>query len=118
MSCEWVWAITWRPSGELVVMVGLTPGEERDVAELGYYVDRWFWERGIATEAAGLAIRHGFDSFGLRVITSGYFAGNPASGCVLHKLGFVEVGRGERPCLALGKSVPSVDMRLCAEGGP
>src|SRR5690348_17754432 len=33
---EWVWAITWRSSGPLIGMVGLSPGTERDVAELGY----------------------------------------------------------------------------------
>jgi hypothetical protein len=40
---EWVWAVTLRGTGELVGMVGLTPGPSEDTAELGYYVDRWHW---------------------------------------------------------------------------
>jgi hypothetical protein len=33
---------------------------------------------------------------------------------VLSKLGFVEVGQAERPCLAIGSSVPSVEVCLRA----
>jgi len=36
----------------------------------------------------------------------------PSSGRVLTKLGFVEVGRAERPSLPAGLTVPSVEMRL------
>jgi len=111
---EWVWAITYRKSKDLVGMVGLTPGIDRCVAELGYYVDRQHWGRGLATEAAAAVVRYGLDSIGLRTIMSGYFADNPASGRVLSKLGFVETARAERECLALGKSLPLVEMRLRA----
>jgi len=108
---EWVWAITWRESAEVVGMVGLTP-HDRDAAELGYYVDRRHWGHGIATEAARAVVEYGFRGLGLRFLTSGYFLDNPVSGGVLTKLGFVEVARGERPCLAAGALVPCVEMRL------
>ena len=111
---EWTWAVAWRASGEVVGMAGLVPGPEPEVAELGYYVARRHWGRGIATEAAGAVVAHGFGVLGLRVINSGYFLDNPASGRVLGKLGFVESGRSERSCLAIDSTVASVEMRLHA----
>jgi ribosomal-protein-alanine N-acetyltransferase len=109
---EWVWAITLRESRELVGMVGLTPETEPDTAELGYYVARIHWGNGIATDAAGLVVRYGIHALGLRRITSGHFVDNPASRRVLSKLGFVETGHSERACLAVGSTLPSVELRL------
>jgi RimJ/RimL family protein N-acetyltransferase len=113
VPAEWVWAITLRASQELVGMVGLTPDAEPTTAELGYYVARRHWGQGIATEAARSVVACGTDRLGLRRITSGHFVDNPASGRVLSKLGFVQTGRAERPCLATGESGrPSVELHL------
>ena len=113
MPNEWVWAITLRVSAELVGMVGLTPDENPDAAELGYYINRRHWGLGIATEAGRLVVDYGIRVLGLRRITSGHFLGNPASGHVLSKLGFVRTGHSERPCLARGASgLPSVEMHM------
>jgi RimJ/RimL family protein N-acetyltransferase len=109
---EWVWAITLRASSELVGMVGLTPDQSQDTAELGYYVDRRHWGLGIATEAARSVVDYGIHMLSLRRITSGYFLDNPSSGRVLSKLGFAQIGHAERPCLATGASAPSVEMHL------
>jgi RimJ/RimL family protein N-acetyltransferase len=114
---EWVCAITLCGADELIGMVGLTPAEGADTAELGYWLARAHWGRGITSEAAGAVVSYGFATLGLPFITSGYFEDNPASGRVLEKLGFVETGRTMRPCLALGHDVPSVEMRLPAPGG-
>lgn len=111
---EWVWAITWRASSELVGMIGLTPEPGHNAAELGYYVARKCWGIGIATEAAASVIEYGLRAFGLQHLTAGYFLDNPLSGRVLSKLGFVEVGRAERACLATGSAGPSAEMRLDA----
>jgi len=109
---EWVWAITLLETGELVGMAGLTPGPE--TAELGYYVARQSWGRGIATEAASPIVAFGFDTLGLPWLKSGHFVDNPASGRVLRKLGFVEVARATRECRAVGSPLPSIEMRLNA----
>ncbi|HUB12710.1 MAG TPA: GNAT family N-acetyltransferase [Acetobacteraceae bacterium] len=111
---ELAWAITLRRGGELVGMVGLNQEPNQDAPELGYYVDRGHWGLGIATEAARAVVEHGIYRLGLRRITAGYFADNPASGRVLRKLGFVQTGQGERPCLATGLRTPSVEMLLKA----
>ncbi len=109
---ELVWALTLRSSGQLVGSAGLAPTDEEDVAELGYYLAPSRWGQGLATEAARAIVDYGFKVAGLTSIVAGFFVGNPASGRVLGKLGFVETGRTERPCLATGKVEPSVEVRL------
>jgi len=39
---------------------------------------------------------------------SGYFVDNPASGRVLEKLGYVQIGQSEMLCLGRGKTVPHI----------
>jgi RimJ/RimL family protein N-acetyltransferase len=109
---ELCWAITDRTARAVLGVVGLRP--EGDAAELGYWLGRRHWGQGIATEAAAAVVRTAFDDLGLARLVAGHFADNPASGRVLGKLGFVETGRGERPCQALGRSVPSVELELPA----
>jgi ribosomal-protein-alanine N-acetyltransferase len=60
--------------------------------ELGYWLDRAYWGRGLASEAA--AAVHGFatDILGLRRLEAGHAADNPASGRILMRLGFRWVG--------------------------
>jgi RimJ/RimL family protein N-acetyltransferase len=112
VPAEWVWAITLEGNAALLGVIGLTPDEETDSAELGYWLSPTHWGRGITTEAARAVIAFGFEELSLPAITSGYFADNSASGRVLDKLGFVETGRGMRPCLALGGEVAAVRMIL------
>ena len=59
--------------------------------ELGYWVARRFWGRGVATEAsrALLDIAH---ALRLPRLQASHFLDNPASGRVLEKLGFEPVG--------------------------
>lgn len=109
---EWVWAITLRDHDELIGMVGLTPEEGRETAELGYWLAKPYWGQGIASEAARRIVEFGFAELGLPCITSGYFTGNPASGAVLLKLGFVEIGETMRSHLAEGKDMAAKDLRL------
>lgn len=112
VPAEWVWAITLRGSDRLIGAVGLTPENDAQTAELGYWLSPAHWGRGIATEAAREVVLFGFEDAGFPFLTSGYFEDNPASGQVLRKLGFVENGRAMRPCLAASGEVPSVRMKL------
>jgi RimJ/RimL family protein N-acetyltransferase len=107
---EPTWAISWRQTSRLIGIMGLTPAPDGRSAELGYYIARNHWGRGVATEAALAITRAGFESFGYRKLTSGYHADNPASGRVLAKLGFTIIGTSRRPCLAEGKDKSSVDV--------
>ncbi len=59
--------------------------------EMGYWIARPFWGRGIATEAcmALIAIAR---TLGLQRLEGSHFLDNPASGRVLEKLGFEPLG--------------------------
>jgi RimJ/RimL family protein N-acetyltransferase len=77
--------------GELAGGAGLQVrgGEQRGVAECGYWLAQRFWGRGIASEAAALLVSHAFTQRHLRRLEAHVFAGNVASMRVLEKAGFV-----------------------------
>jgi RimJ/RimL family protein N-acetyltransferase len=115
---EPTWAILWRQTGRLIGMTSLVPAADGRSAELGYYVARDHWGRGIATEAALAITRVAFESFGYLKLTSGYYTDNAASGRVLAKLGFTIVGTSSRPCLAEGKEKSSVEVEWVPKNSP
>ena len=61
-------------------------------AEMGYWVGRKYWKQGIATEAAKVMLKFGFEHLGLHSIIARYFDINPASGRVMQKCGMTYVG--------------------------
>jgi RimJ/RimL family protein N-acetyltransferase len=85
-------AITFRSSGDLVGAVGLEISKEHARAELGYWIGKEFWGRGLATEAARAIINYGFESLGLNRIHAQHQTRNPASGRVMAKLGMRHEG--------------------------
>jgi RimJ/RimL family protein N-acetyltransferase len=60
----------------------------RHSAELGYWLGRAHWGRGVATAAVNAICRYGFETIGLRRIYACVFAPNTASSRVLEKVGF------------------------------
>lgn len=60
----------------------------RVTAELGYWLGRPVWGRGIMTEAVAAFTAWAFDRFDFQRIQAGVFASNPASARVLEKAGF------------------------------
>jgi RimJ/RimL family protein N-acetyltransferase len=66
--------------------------KEAGTAELGYWIARPFWGKGIATAAAREAIRYAFEELGLSTLHSACLARNPASSRVLEKSGFIQTG--------------------------
>jgi RimJ/RimL family protein N-acetyltransferase len=65
----------------------------RHSAEIGFWLGRAHWSRGIATEAVRAVTAYGFSALRLRRIFAGVFAWNPASGRVLEKAGYQMEGR-------------------------
>jgi [ribosomal protein S5]-alanine N-acetyltransferase len=81
--------------GEAIGSIGYTPGGDisRRSAEVGYWLGRAYWGRGIATAAVRaltdqLLTRPDFDRLHATI-----FAWNPASARVLEKAGFILEGR-------------------------
>ena len=60
--------------------------------EIGYWIGRPYWGRGIAREAAAAVMDWTAREWRRRVVVAGYFADNPASGRVLERAGFLYTG--------------------------
>lgn len=61
-------AIEWKESSELIGEISLHIAQKNKKAELGYWVGKPFWGKGIATEAAKAIIGFGFEKLGLELI--------------------------------------------------
>ena len=80
--------------------------------ELGYWIARSRWGRGIATEAARALVEIA-RTLGLSQLEASHFIDNPASARVLDKLGFESTGIiAPRMNCARGEDVPARLMRL------
>jgi ribosomal-protein-alanine N-acetyltransferase len=86
------YAITLEKTGELIGAVGLVVNKRFNHAELGFWIDKDFWGKGYATEAARAVMDYGFNKFGLHKIFAHHMTKNPASGKVMKKLGMHEEG--------------------------
>ena len=77
-------------NGEVAGVMGVFVGEDvlRHNGEIGYWLGRRWWRRGIATEAVRQVVEYGFGTLGLHRIHAEVFGNNPASVRVLEKCGF------------------------------
>jgi RimJ/RimL family protein N-acetyltransferase len=80
--------------------------------EIGYWIARSDWGRGIATEAC-VAVIDIARTLGIPALEASHFLDNPASGRVLEKLGFAATGIvAPRLCCARGEQVVAKLYRL------
>lgn len=92
------WAAEWQPAGSetpaFIGFVGLnSPAAElpfNPCVEIGWRLARPFWGQGLASEAARLALRVGFEVLGLEEIVSFTAVGNLRSRMVMQRLGMQE----------------------------
>jgi RimJ/RimL family protein N-acetyltransferase len=111
LSQSRLFAIEHRAFG-VIGMIGLTR-KDKFATELGYWLGRTFWGRGLATEAADAVTAWAFDVWGRRVILASHFADNPASGRVLIKTGFLYTGE-VRPLYSVSRGeAASARMMIC-----
>lgn len=85
--------IVWSASDELIGMarLGVASAEQRE-GDMGYGIRLDRAGQGIATEAAALLLRFGFDTLGLHRIVAYHHPDNAASQRVLEKLGMQREG--------------------------
>jgi RimJ/RimL family protein N-acetyltransferase len=85
------WAVELRAGGALAGFVGLSPVPDdiplAPAVEIGWRLAREQWGRGIAREAAGAALGHGFGTLGLHEIVAYTAAGNERSRRLMERLG-------------------------------
>jgi len=77
--------------GKLAGSIGLVLKENiyRKNAEMGYFIGKEYWGRGIATIAVGMIVDYGFSHFDIERIYAEPYAYNMASRRVLEKNGFI-----------------------------
>lgn len=81
----YVFGIIEKLSDRFAGCMGLHPVPDHFRAEVGYWIGKPYWGRGLATEALRLLIQFGFERIKLNRIEAGHFAGNTASGRVMQK---------------------------------
>jgi RimJ/RimL family protein N-acetyltransferase len=82
-------------------------------AEVGYWLAKPFWGRGIVTAAVQRMCRYAFEEFGLAKITAYVFTSNPASARVLVKCGFLQEGLLRKHHLKDGKLIDAWLFAIC-----
>jgi ribosomal-protein-alanine N-acetyltransferase len=86
-----LWALESKESGEFIGATGLLRiGYEAHFSpavEVGWRLARPFWGQGYAPEAAGAAVRFGFEQLGLQQIVANTVPANRNSRRVMEKLG-------------------------------
>jgi ribosomal-protein-alanine N-acetyltransferase len=88
-----VWAVTLKSSGKVIGSCGfvaMAPAHSR--AELGYAINRKYWDQGYATEAARALVAHGFRGLNLNRIEAHVSPQHIPSQRVLEKSGFTAEG--------------------------
>jgi ribosomal-protein-alanine N-acetyltransferase len=74
-------------------------------AEVGYWLAKPFWGRGIMTAVVQRVCQHAFEVFGLAKIMAHVVTHNPASARVLEKCGFLQEGLLRKHFLKDGKLI-------------
>jgi len=95
LSRSETYAVCLIEDGRAVGSVGLKTGdatdmtERKDECELGYWIGRPFWGRGLIPEASREILRHAFEDLGMMTVWCGYYDGNEKSRRVQEKVGFL-----------------------------
>ena len=81
---------TGRAIGSIALKLnGHTDMTDRDdECELGYWIGKPYWGRGLMPEAVREILRHAFEDLGMRCVWAGYYDGNDKSRRVQEKCGF------------------------------
>ncbi len=118
-SGEGMWAIVLKETSEVIGCVGYLSAEysnlniEKDQCEVGYWIAKPYWGKGICTEALRAVVDYCFNVKGVSVLWGDYFPDNQASGKVMENCGFKDTGRETLcPTLEIGADKPVRVLRL------
>ena len=84
-----LWAMTLKADGSFIGQCGLhyTNIDGEKVPEIGYHVNKKFWNKGYATEAALASLKYGFEKFHLPQIFIHTWVKNIPSQRIAEKVG-------------------------------
>lgn len=80
------WKLIYKETGEMIGFCGLQPLDATPDIEIGWWLARAWWGKGLATEAAREAMRDGFERARLERIVSIAMRENVASTHIMEKL--------------------------------
>ncbi|SRR6266705_2815957 len=81
------WKLLVKPTEEMIGFCGVGFWGDELETEIGWWLARHYWGRGLATEAARVALRDAFERAGLARIVSIARPANTASIQIMEKLG-------------------------------
>lgn len=92
LSAEGTFAVVLKSTGLPVGSIGIMknnniPTAEKE-AEIGYWIGKAWWGRGLIPEAVEECLRYCFEDLGLEKVWCGYYDGNQKSMRVQEKCGF------------------------------
>ena len=118
-SNEDTWAIEHKETSGIIGCIGVLRAGfsnlkiKDDEAEVGYWVAKPYWGKGICSEALRLVIDYCFNVRNFTTLWGDYFPENPASGKVMEKCGFKDTGKEVLcPNLEVGADRPVKVMKL------
>ena len=98
LSAPETYAVCLKENGKPIGSIGFHRNdlaEAEDEYELGYWIGKPFWGKGLIPEASREMLRHAFEELGMSRVWCGYYDGNEKSRRVQEKLGFVYQQRTE-----------------------
>ncbi|WP_018012763.1 GNAT family N-acetyltransferase [Sinorhizobium medicae] len=110
---DWTLAITTQGDDVHIGCIGIELRNGR--WHVGYWLNRFYWGKGLMSEAVHAAIERFFRRMPETVLHSGVFADNPASLRVQEKLGFRVTGCSQIYALARNAMMAHIETRLAAE---
>jgi|SRR5579859_548984 len=104
---QYALVVILKDSRRLIGELGLTiSSSQYDEAYMWYSVNRSYWGKGYATEAAAALLHYGFEQAGLRRIFAECHPDNLASARVLEKIGLLREATTNTDRLRFGLSQP------------
>ncbi len=85
-------AITRSADHELLGAISLSIHQTYQLAEMGYWIGKPYWQQGYCTEAARAMLGYAFETLGLNRVQAHHLTRNPASGRVMQKIGMTFEG--------------------------
>jgi len=90
------WKLLLKPTAEMIGFCGVGYWGDGLEPEIGWWLARPYWGRGLATEAARVALRDAFERAGVDRIISVARPENAASVRIMEKLGLRREGKFEK----------------------
>ena len=100
------------PQRAVIGVAGLGPNSADGPCSYAYFIDPQHWNLRYTSEAMGAFLAYFMRKFDLPEVAADHFDDNPASGAVLRKLGFQELGKGSGKSQARLEPAPVTLYRL------